>query len=224
MSINPELSRPQSPFKQLESENIDNSRESAIAFYHDLISQIAARGGESVSSVNELLHLLPRQSFVVRRDDPARVMRLVSGESSVSLQQDPRLGDKPYANAIEWQASQRQLGLEQAFLEGHGHYEGLVTVAGYRPTEKLIVKKIAQLGVSLTDVDRSFGVAVQGELSGQDLAFLIIRVPISRFDIAEMTPDELEKLEEWQTAKQRSPQFIYRAFLFPDHNEQQLAA
>ncbi len=218
------MSRPQAPLKKLESENLDNSKELAISFYHDLVAQISMQGGIAVASVNELLHLLPTRSFIVRRDDPIRVIRLVSGESNVSLHRDPRLGDKPYANAIEWQTSQRQQGLEQAFLEGHGHFEGLVTVAGFRPTENLEVKKLVQLKTSITDIDRSCGVAVQGELSSKDLAFLIVRVPMSRFDTDDMIPDELDRLDEWQTTKQRSPQFIYRAFLFPDRAEQKLAA
>jgi hypothetical protein len=221
--MSPEMSRAYLPPRKLERKNLDNGRELAIDFYHDLADRIEDRGGECLRSVNELLQLLPKESFVVRRDDPLKVRDLLSDRGQMSLRQDPRLGDKPYANAVEWHARQMNEGLEQAFLEGHGHFEGLVTVAGYRKTDRLQIQKTADLRRSLTDVDRSFSIAVQGELTEKDLAFLIMRTPIDRFDVDDMTPVELEKLEEWQ-AGPRKPLFVYRAFLFPEHLYEQIAA
>ena len=223
MSISPEMSSRQFPLKKLTRENFDNSRERSRVFYYDLVAKITAQGGETLSSVNELLQLPASQAFIVRRDDPMRIMSVLSGDGRVNLTRDPRLGDKPYANAIEWQADQRHGGLEQAFLEGHGQFEGLVTVAGYRKTDDLRVTKLSELANNLTDVDRRFSISVEGELSTENLAFLITRMPIDRFDVDDMTPSELERLENWQSDS-KQVEFIYRAFLFPEHLEERLAA
>lgn len=204
-------------------ERVEKSRELAADYYADLLQHIEASGGEQLVSVNELLQVLPHESFIVRRDDPLRVKELLSGKSDIVLTQDPRLGDSPYANAVEWRSNERANGLEQAFLEGHGQYEGVVVVAGYRKSDSLKVQKIPELNKSFSDVNRSLSVSVQGELSQRDVAFLIVRTPIDRFSPDAMTPEELDQYEEWQLGP-RKPLFVYRAFSFSDRDAKYKAA
>jgi hypothetical protein len=223
MAINPESSRMQFSLRKQDSENVDKSRELAKSFTSDLFQKIESSGGEQLSSVNELLKVLPSESFIVRRDDPSRVKELLSGKSDIVLTQDARLGDAPYANAVEWRSNERSNGLEQAFLEGHGQYEGVVVVAGYRKSELLKIQKIPELNKSFSDVNRSLSVSVRGELSQRDVAFLIVRTPIDRFNSDDMTPEELDQYEEWQLGPKK-PLFIYRAFSFPKHGAERRAA
>lgn len=223
MTVNPEFSRIQSLPRKQDTESVDKGRELAMSFTADLFQKIETSGGEQLSSVNELLKVLPSESFVVRRDDPLRVKELLSGKSDIVLTQDARLGDAPYANAVEWWSNERSNGLEQAFLEGYGQYEGVVVVAGYRKSKLLKIQKIPELNKSFSDVNRSLSVSVHGELSRQDVAFLIVRTPIDRFNAAEMTPEELDEYEEWQLGP-RKPLFIYRAFAFPKQDAERQAA
>ncbi len=162
--------------------------------------------------------------IVIRRDDPRKLEQTLARGLDLSLEFDPKLGG-PYANSALWSKNAGNRGLENAFLEGHGHVDGLIAVVGFVPNQQMRIQAVPDLAGSLTGLDRSLVRSVSGTIALEDVRFIVLRMPIDHFPEEDMTDEELERLDEWRIEmKRKNPVFIFRGLTFnQDRDRQRLA-
>ena len=146
--------------------------------------------------------------FIVRREDPEKIAKLLEGED-INLSFDPKVvgdrGDK-YANCAIWPYGKDAVsGIRNAFLEGRGMAGPLVTLmASKQNSEFNTIEKPEESMIRTGTIDREAVRIASGKLTRKDLEFIILRLPKNYF------PEELKTEEE----KKNNQEQIFRAFSF----------
>lgn len=174
------------------------------------------------TNMNELYAVLKGEKMVVRRDSPERILEAIEDNSPISIE-FPQ-GER-YSNAVLWSAKEGSRGLENAYLEGYGQANGVVTVLGVRQSTFADITELPDATKHFAGLDRSLVRSVRGTIKPQDILFVTARIPADAFPKEEMSDTELEKYEEAVDAKKfgerAEPLFIHRGYLFTDHLEKQ---
>lgn len=174
------------------------------------------------AEVSKLYSVLKGEDMVVRRDSPERILGAIEDNAPMSIE-FPK-GER-YSNAVLWSAKEGTRGLENAYLEGYGQANGVVTVMGVRQSAISDIVELPDATNRFAGLDRSLVRSVQGIINPQDILFVTARIPASAFPKKEMTSAELEKYEEIAEAKKTDeraePFFIHRGYLFTDHLKKQ---
>jgi hypothetical protein len=161
--------------------------------------------GEYCENVVELYSQINHE-IIVRRENPLALVNALEHGDSLELGFE---GGEAYSNAALWEFSQGSAGLANAFMEGFASVAGVCFVGGYEKKNLVIEKphssdvglpKIMSEGVPLP---RHLVVAASGNLSPDDIDFVVARIPYRYM------PEDLLREDELDTPKP----FVFRGIL-----------
>lgn len=193
---------------------METTAQEMVDFYDERATQY--------SDMNKLYDVLKGEEMIVRRDAPDRIMQAIEDNTPLHIEFPP--GER-YTNAVLWSSNKGTRGLENAYLEGHGTANGVVTVMGVRREGVPDIIELPDSKRELAGLDRTLVRSVRGAIDPKDILFVTLRIPADAFPKNEMTGAELEKYEETAEAKasgeRATPLFIHRGYLFTDHLKKQ---
>lgn len=180
-------------------------------------------GAEEYLSLQEMYRRCP-SDLIVRREKPEQILSVIQNEKSFELRPDNKLAK--YANAVLWSPSDGPRGLENAFLEGISHKDGVVTVFGFEPQEDATIDYVPDATGGVLNVDRSLVRSVSATVTPESVRFIVLRIPIQQYSEKEMTDLELERLDRYERSisAKPNPQYICRGYFFPGKEEKEMAA
>lgn len=185
---------------------------------HAVLEAIRHAGGVVYQDVAEMYPLV-HEKILVRREDVGKVMESALEGSPLEIN---ARGLRP--NVAWWELSHGSDGLKNAFLEGHTHMNGVVSVMGFDPSESLIVtdqKDIpdepgAFVGADGSILDRHFVASAHGTTPNENIRFVVFRFPYEHFPEEELTDDEVEGGEKNLHGDAR---YVFRGVYFPKEEE-----
>lgn len=211
------------PTEQLVRMSAEEKKEAIESVARVLIDEMRSHGGIEYKNVSDMYATLKGEKLLVRREDPQRVVDAIAdGEPIViGFPEDDR-----YSNAALWEPAQDTHGLDNAFLEGYGHSNSVVTVIGFRTPEGLDVQMLPDAKREFGGIDRTNVRSIQGEVQPENILFVSTRTPIFAFPENEMTEGELDILDRYSELRDRGipsvrPVFVHRGYLFAKHVEKQ---
>lgn len=167
------------------------------------------------TDVSNMYDVLRGQQMIVRRESPEKLLETI-GEN-VPLHIDFPAGER-YSNAVIWNPEQGVRGLDNAYLEGYGASNGVVSIVGFKQGAISDVVAVEDASQRFAGLDRAYVRSVRGDVAPNDILFVSIRIPAFVFPQKDMTEQELERYEAWEEeraqGKDATPQFIHRGFLF----------
>lgn len=173
-------------------------------------------GGTYHEDVNEVYEAARGTTFLVRREDPEKVLLALTEHQDLEINPKPTLG-QIYANCAEWRYDIGDRGLKNAFLEGHAELGGLVTVVGFKKGNDIEIAPVEsnqELGSSILDHDLVR--AAQGYVHPDEIKFVVLRIPAGYLTEDNMSARE-KKIISAELAKpqdQRKVIQIFRGFAF----------
>lgn len=184
----------------------------------DMIELFKEHNAEEFKDVGKMYSSLPGEKIFVRRDSPERVLDLVANGKPLEISFPE--GER-YSNAVEWSQGLANRGLENAYLEGYGQLNSLVTVVGFKKNPDIDVQTLPDASQQFAGLDRSFVRSIKGTVAPEDLLFVSLRIPSFAYPKEKMTDAELERHEAYEEKRTdkgpSSPTFIHRGFLFKDN-------
>lgn len=166
---------------------------------------------DEYSDITRMYRSLPGEDLVVRREDPEKLMRTLSEHDPLEIKFE---GNVPYANSVVWNPrADGTRGIDNAFLEGHGHSDGIVMVYGFSKPEDFRLTQHPESQQMFGGIERSRVRTAAGFVPADHIRFVTVRVPISRFPEALMTEEEKDILWEYENGARKEPAFVYRGFL-----------
>lgn len=197
-------------FLQIErSENI--SPEIVQYAVNQIFEKLSEQHFTYMENVNDVL-AKPWGEILVRREDPKKIINILTSNAPIKL--TARFSEQEsdrYLNSALWKPGES--GISGAFMEGFSHTGGVVTIEGIKLNDKLSVQAIpnsAQYWVEKDGkiTDRTRYRSVEGDISKNDILFLIFRIPIDRFPTQFLNETEKDMLDEYldelETWKNRS--------------------
>ncbi len=166
---------------------------------------------EEFTDINRMYRSLPNESLVVRRENPDNLMKTVTSGEPLSIQ---FAGNSPYANSVVWNPKvDGSRGIDNAFLEGYGHSNGIVTVYGFSRPEGFYLEKHNESEQVFAGVERGRVRCAAGLVPKDAIRFVTIRIPLLSFPKERMTEEEKDLLWEHEVEGKTGPAFVYRGFL-----------
>lgn len=181
--------------------------------FDGLRRQMLQAGAEYVKDIRQLIKQAEGK-YIVRRENPERLLELIDGRKALELKTDPLVSDL-YANSVEWSKSDGSNGLDVAFQEGKGDIAGLAMIAGYRPNH-LKIQTVPNSQRPGQGIDRSLVRCSTGTIYPEDVRFVITRVAAQFFPEDELTYPEHERIEYARTPEEGKRVAIFRAFILPE--------
>jgi hypothetical protein len=173
-------------------------------------------GAEYIKDLNQLISQAHGE-YIVRRENPERLLELIQGHKAIELKTDPLVSEL-YANSVEWSKSDGPNGLDVAFQEGKGDIAGLAMIAGYRPNH-LKIQTVPNSQRPGQGIDRSLVRCSTGTIYPEDVRFVITRVAAQFFPEDELTYPEHERIEYARTPEEGKRVAIFRAFVLPESQQ-----
>lgn len=189
----------------------------------DAMTHLSKAGYKEYESIDAMFRDLSVADFIVRRESPARLLDSVKNHAPLSIHFPE--GTR-YSNAVEWDPTFRIESMNNAFFEGYGMANGIVTVMGSVRRETLDVQKLPDAQRDFYGLNREAVVSVAGEVPADDIAFAMVRIPIYAFPLEMMTDHERDIYEEWDEKRHHArekrvePKFIYRGYINPKYSRQ----
>lgn len=207
-----------------ETETKHEKRENATLFYETLVMSLKERGGITYTNVADLYRELKNETCVIRREDPKKILETFGEGKELRIAKQPE-DRAPHANAVEWKPEYGDRGISTAFLEGHGDAFGIVTVLAFKRGTDLDMERVPSSQRAIK-IDHQLMRTISGSIHPQDVRFVIIRIPIDRFPVEEMTEEERERLDEWRedSATHKKATFLFRGIAFEKERKQKQAA
>ena len=172
--------------------------------------------------VSQMYEVLRGQKMIVRRDSPEHIISAI--EEHEPLHVGFPKGER-YSNAVVWSSEQGTRGLENAYLEGYGTTNDVVSVIGVKQDAITDITALDDASQKFAGLDRRFVRSIQGDIAPEDILFVSVRIPAFAYPESKMTAHERDHFEEWVEAKEEgkkvTPQFIHRGFLFTKNLEKQ---
>lgn len=191
--------------------NPENYKRRFLETYKDLQEYIKNMGGTELDDVNEIYskyqNSMP-ESFIIRRERPERVARLMN-EEDIEINFDQKIvadrGDK-YANCAVWPYGPDPVsGIRSAFNEGHTSAGPIVTVVAVKNNPKnATIEKAEGALETVGTLSREAVRIMSGAMKKEDLQFVILRMPKSYIQENMLTEEE----------KQNQHTYVFRAFDF----------
>lgn len=211
------------PTEQLVRMPAEEKKEAIESIARALLEEMRTHGGVEYKNVSEMYAALRNEALLVRREDPQRVVEAIVDEKPIVIGFPE--GER-YSNAALWEGTRGARGLDNAFLEGYGHSNSVVTVVGFRTSEGLDVQVLPDASREFVGIDRTNVRSIQGKIHPEDILFVSMRTPIFAFPEDEMTEGELDILDRYSELRDRGvpsvrPVFIHRGYLFSKHDEKQ---
>jgi hypothetical protein len=166
---------------------------------------------DEYTDITSMYRELPSKTLVVRRENPEQLLQMLSSGEPLHIQ---FVGNVPYANSVVWDPRvDGTRGIDNAFLEGYGHLEGIVTVYGFEKPDDFYLEQHPESTQIFGGIERSRVRSGAGFVPREAVRFVTVRIPIRNFPESLMTEAEKDLLWEWENAGKKSPAFIYRGFL-----------
>lgn len=197
--------------KDFNKEDPERYKELCYQTYKDFSSFLIENGGEFASDVNNVYKKYQdsySDPLVVRREDPEKVAQLVDGKD-LDLSFDPKVvgdrGDK-YANSAIWPYGKNPVaGIRNAFLEGRGMAGPMVTLTAIKADpDNTNIETPENAKMKVGDIEREAVRIFSGNVSKEDLRFIILRIQKDFFPEENLTEQELKT----------NPKQIFRAIEF----------
>jgi hypothetical protein len=190
-------------------------RDRLIAETGQEILNFFRESGVEYTDISAMYDVLKGQQMIVRRESPEKLLEAVGERVPLHIDFPP--GER-YSNAVIWNPEQGVRGLDNAYLEGYGASNGIVSIVGFKQGALEDVIAAEDASQKFAGLDRAYVRSVRGDVSPDDILFVSVRVPAFAFLQKDMTPQEQERFEEWEEersqGKNPAPQFIHRGFLF----------
>ncbi|MFM2374830.1 MAG: hypothetical protein RLZZ234_825 [Candidatus Parcubacteria bacterium] len=166
--------------------------------------------------ISDMYKKIPHEELIVRREDPKRVRALFDEDASYTI----NFEDTRYANCVVWTPeTDVARNISNAYLEGYGNENAVVTVVGIRKTEGMDIQKLAESIPNFYGLNRSGVRSLKGTVNPGDVAFISLRIPAHLFPETRMTEEEKDSLFDWHERKKSGertePVMIHRGFLNP---------
>lgn len=178
----------------------------------EVLGRIREAGSfEEHTDITSMYRSLPGEDLVVRREDPERLMHTLTRHEPLEIKLE---GNVPYANSVAWNPRiDGTRGIDNAFLEGYGHSDGIVMVYGFSKPEDFRFTQHPESQQIFGGIERSRVRTAAGFVPTDAIRFVTLRIPIARFPEAQMTEGEKDLLWEHQNGALQRPAFVYRGFL-----------
>lgn len=168
-------------------------------------------GYEAHTDVSGMYQKMPSESLVVRRENPEQLLQMLSTGEPLHLR---FVGDVPYANSVAWNPKRDGTrGLDNAYLEGYGHADGIVTVYGFRKPDDFYFEQHPESQQIFGGIERSRVRSAAGFVPADAVRFVTVRIPLRSFPQDLMTEAEQDLLYEHENGYKSGPAFVYRGFL-----------
>lgn len=197
-------------------EKVELMQETAI----EILTTLGEAGGVEYEDITALYKNLDDEKLIVRREDPTRLLESILNKTPlhVMFPEDTR-----YSNAVIWEPRYAERGLANAYLEGYGSKNGIVTIVGMRPDSNIDIQKMPDASQEFAGLDRAHVYSISGDIKTENIVFIIVRIPIDAFPPDLMTEEEADILFELQQKKSTDMssgvEFIQRGYLFkPKHS------
>lgn len=166
---------------------------------------------EEYQDITSMYRALPSETLVVRRENPEHLMRMLDSGEPLNLQ---FVGGLPYANSVVWNPKvDGTRGIDNAFLEGYGHLDGIVTVYGFTKPDDFYLEQHPESTQIFGGIERSRVRSAAGFVPREAVRFITVRIPLRYFPESLMTEKEKDLLWEYENDGRTGPAFIYRGFL-----------
>ena len=181
-------------------------------------NELEMAGAEYYQNVAELYEEL-KGSFLIRRDDPTKLMKLATEEIPIEIASQMR-GAKPYPNTTLWSRGDAPAALAMAFTEGKAQIGGISMIAGFKKGRELSLKRLPaaeKTHQKHVGEARAFVRFASGTVLPEDLRFLIMRVPLSLFPEELLTEEEEDFLfeDDAESGMRKKTRMVLRGFLLP---------
>jgi hypothetical protein len=184
--------------------------------FDSLRRRMLQAGAEYITDINQLIKQADGR-YIVRRENPERLLELIEDHKALELKTDPLVSDL-YANSVIGSKGDGANGLEVAFQEGKGDVAGLAMLAGYRPNH-LKIQTVPNSQRPGQGIDRSLVRCSIGTIYPEDVRFVITRVAAQFFPEEELTYPEQERIEYARTPEEGKRVAIFRAFILPESQQ-----
>jgi len=166
---------------------------------------------DEYTDITSMYRQLPSETLVVRRENPEQLLHMLSSGEPLSIQ---FVGGLPYANSVVWNPRvDGTRGIDNAFLEGYGHSEGIVTVYGFEKLDDFYIEQHPESTQIFGGIERSRVRSAAGFVPADSVRFVTVRVPLRSFPVSHMTEEEKDLLWEYDNDGRKGPAFVYRGFL-----------
>lgn len=188
------------------------SNEEHIANALHVLDEIRHSGDyEEYADITSMYHALPSETLVVRRENPEQLMHMLESGEPLNLQ---FVGGLPYANSVVWNPkADGSRGIDNAFLEGYGHLDGVVTVYGFRKPDDFYLEQHPESTQVFGGIERSRVRSAAGFVPRDAIRFITVRIPLRYFPESLMSEEEKDLLWEYENEGRTGPAFVYRGFL-----------
>lgn len=192
--------------------NIERSFEMRSAAAEQVLTSLEGlEDFEEYTDINKMYRELLHEALVVRRENPEALMQLLTEHKPLEI---AFVGSTPYANSVEWNPhTDGSRGLDNVFLEGYGHRDGIVMVYGFKKPNGFYFKQHPESQQVFAQVDRVRVRSAAGVVPPEAVRFVTIRIPIKLFPEERMTEEEKDLLWDVQSGAESTPKFIHRGFL-----------
>ncbi len=188
----------------------------------DILELLRASGAIEYKNLNEMYAALRGEDMLVRREDPVRLAGAIFDNEPVRV--DFPDGQR-YSNAVEWNPGLESRGLQNAYMEGYGHFNNIVAVVGFKKTIDMDIESLPDASQVFAGLDRTYVRSVRGSYGRDDIIFVSLRMPATAVDERELTEQELDALEEYNERKKagdaKNPVFVHRGYRFTGHSKKQ---
>ena len=188
----------------------DFSEEEKHIFANHFLSALRSVPGTYYEDVGEL-YWAAEGPLVVRREDPIKALELLVEQKPIDIYyrkqfgSDSKAEEGVYYNAAKWNGAGSKVGLENAFMEGFSHLEGIVTVLGFMPGGLTFHNSSHSDDIRRTlSLNFSNNLSIEGEIKHEQLRFVVVRIPASYVSDDQLTEEELDRKEE------KNLRFVFR--------------
>lgn len=160
-------------------------------------------GYKYYEDVNDLYKKYKDKKMIVRRENPGKLIKSVIDQKPLEINTDNQATGYQYGNCAEWDGSQSNTGLKTAILEGRSHLFGLSLIEGFDESkcQDITIDKSTSKDMNLgLGLDRTQVRVAQGKLYPQEIEFILLRVPATKFPKNLLTEFEKDNLADYELA------------------------
>lgn len=201
---------PSLPYDEFSKLEHDEKRELTTQTFINFQELLKQNGYAEFTDVTDLYKNLPSVDYIVRRENPERVEKLLAEGDSYEIKHE---GDVEYANSVEWNPSLMTHSIENAYLEGYGQKNSVISVVGIRPSTELELKKLPESTPDFYGLDRRGVRSVTGTVKPENIGFISLRIPAHLLPESLLTESEIDALDEARESSSKKPVFVHRGYL-----------
>ncbi len=189
-------------YSKIDQLKFKEEKEIAIQNFYTALDTWARENGVVFSPFEGAESPLLNKGDIVRRDNPERVLALLTGQEPIHIQ--------PLNEGDANVATDAYEGLNLALTEGF-HGKNVVSIYGFHPNKDAKVVQVKKPSEDMRDPKRFHYIrSFSGEVNPEDIRFVLFRFPSVGVPESALTESEEEKLEDDIPLR-----YIYRSISFP---------